>query len=73
MPRKREADIYIAKRSFWCEVDGETVLVNKDERVRYGHPILRAHGEHFEPVDTRVHYDVEQATAAPGERRGAAA
>jgi hypothetical protein len=24
----------------------------------------------FEPIDTHVHYDVEQTTAAPGELRG---
>jgi hypothetical protein len=52
-------------------VDGERLFVTKGEKVRAGHPMLRTQGENFEPVDTTVHYDVEQATAAPGEKRGA--
>ena len=70
MPRTRaKADIFIAKRTFWCTLDGEATLIHKDERVRAGHPLLRDQAEHFEPIDTHVHYDVEQATAAPGELR----
>jgi hypothetical protein len=71
MPRKSTPDIYVATRSFHCEVDGERLFVTKGEKVRAGHPMLRTQGENFEPVDTTVHYDVEQATAAPGEKRGA--
>lgn len=46
------------------------MFVNAGERVRAGHSLLREQGSFFEPVDTTVQYDVEQATAAPGERRG---
>ncbi len=70
--RNQQPDIYVAKTSFVCEVDGERVHVTAGERVRSGHALLRVQGEYFEPVDTTVHYDmpaVEQATAAPGERR----
>jgi hypothetical protein len=73
MPRKSTPDIYVAKTSFHCEVDGERLFVTAGERVRNGHALLRAQPENFEPVDTTVHYDVEQATAAPGEKRGAPA
>jgi hypothetical protein len=69
VPRKSRPEIYIAKRSFSCEIDGEPVFVVKGERARAGHPILRVCAEHFEPADEYVRYDVEQATAAPGERR----
>jgi hypothetical protein len=70
-PRKRNAtDIYVATQSFAAEVDGDPVFVNKDERVRAGHPLLDTNPDFFEPVDDVVHYDVEQATAAPGEKRG---
>lgn len=72
-PRRKTADIYVATRSFHCEVGGERLFVTAGERVRDGHPLLRAQAENFEPVDTTVKYDVEQATAAPGEKRGAPA
>jgi hypothetical protein len=71
VPRKRSAaDIYVAKHSFSCELDGEKLFVTQGERIRAGHPLLRAQGDYFEPVDMTVRYDVEQATAAPGEKRG---
>ncbi len=69
MAGKSKADIYVAKHSFAAEVDGESVFVNAGERVRSGHPLLAAQGDFFEPVDQTVHYDVEQTTAAPGEKR----
>lgn len=70
MPRTKSPEIYVAKHSFSCEIDGEQLFVNAGERVRSGHPLLRSQKDYFEPVDTTVHYDVEQATAAPGEKRG---
>jgi hypothetical protein len=67
--RNQTADIYVAKHSFHCEIDGERIYVQAGERVRTGHRLLSTYGDDFEPVDQRVQYDVEQATAAPGERR----
>lgn len=72
-PRKPAPAIYVAKTAFHCEIDGERLFVTAGERVREGHPLLRSQRENFEPVDATVHYDVEQATAAPGEKRGAPA
>lgn len=66
----KQTDIYVAKRSFHVELDGERIFVTQGERVRAGHQLLARYADAFEPVDTTVHYDVEQATAAPGERRG---
>jgi len=61
-------DVYVCKESGAFEYDGDMVVVNKGvTRVRSGHPILAAHPELFEEIT--VHYDVEQATAAPGEKR----
>lgn len=61
-------DVYVCKESAAFEYNGDMVVVNKGfTRVRAGHPILREHPELFEPIT--VHYDVEQATAAPGEKR----
>jgi hypothetical protein len=72
MPRgvKRTSEIYVAKHGFACFLDGEEVRVAQGERVRKGHALLRSHADMFQPVDEEVHYDVEQATAAPGELRG---
>jgi hypothetical protein len=68
--RKRTGDgIYVANTSFSCELNGDKVFVTAGERIREGHPLLRAQPGFFEPVDTSVKYDVEQATAAPGEQR----
>lgn len=62
------ADVYVCKESAAFEWDGDMVVVNKGvTRVRAGHPMLAAHPELFEEIT--VHYDVERATAAPGEKR----
>jgi hypothetical protein len=62
------ADVYVCKESGAFEWNGDMVVVNKGvTRVRAGHPMLAAHPELFEEIT--VHYDVERATAAPGEKR----
>jgi hypothetical protein len=67
----KNGDVYIAKESGSAEVDGRTLTFTKGiTRVRAGHPLLKGREGLFEPVDDVVHYDVEQATAAPGEKRG---
>jgi hypothetical protein len=65
-------EILVAKETFTTELDGSPVVVQKGRtRVRAGHPLTEGREELFEPVELEVHYDVEQATAAPGEKRGA--
>lgn len=67
---KTEGRIFIATDSFVTSLDGVDVTVSKGfTRVREGHPLLRGREHLFEPLT--VHYEVEQATAAPGEKRGA--
>ena len=70
-PKNPGADIYVATESGAVELDGTPVMVYKGmTRVRAGHRLLRQYPSMFEPIDLLVHYDVEQATAAPGEKRG---
>lgn len=67
-----DSQIFVATDSFAAEVDGEVIVAHKGQtRVRAGHPLLVGREHLFEPIDAHVQYEVEQATAAPGERRGA--
>lgn len=60
--------VYVATETFATTIDDEPVVVQKGvTRVREGHPLLAGREQMFEELE--VHYDVEQATAAPGERR----
>lgn len=66
--RTQGREIFVPTDSFTAKVDGVDVLFRKGEtRVREGHQILDDYPDLFEPI--RAHYDVEAATAAPGERR----
>jgi hypothetical protein len=48
----------------------EPVVVHRGEYVRADHPIVSQNPQYFEPVSIESRWDtVEQATAAPGERR----
>lgn len=68
---RNTAEIYEATESFSCEIDGELVPIAKGERVREGHALLRQYPAAFVALsDQPVKYEVEQATAAPGEKRG---
>ncbi len=65
--------VYIARESFAAEVEGVPVVVRKGiTRVRAGHPLLDGREHLFEPADDRADFEVEQATARPGEKRGRA-
>lgn len=72
-PRKttteRSERIFVATESFATVIDGEPINVQKGiTRVREGHPLMAGREGFFKELD--VQYDVEQATAAPGELRG---
>lgn len=63
-----KTDIYVAVESAVLYVNGTPHVIHKGTtRVRDGHPLLERNRGMFAPLD--VHYDVEQATAAPGEKR----
>jgi hypothetical protein len=64
-----EGAMLVAKESFATNWEGQDrSFVAGMTRVRDGHPILKGIEHLFEPV--RAHYEIEQATDAPGERRG---
>lgn len=68
MARTKEPEIYVARSSGVIKIAGRTYRYTAGRtRVRAGHELLRALPDKFVPMD--VDYDVEQATAAPGERR----
>ena len=60
-------DVFVPIDGFVANIDGTDVNFHRNIRVREGHPILEKYGHLFERI--RVQYDVEQATAAPGELR----
>ena len=68
MPRTTEPELYVARSSGVIKVKGETITYLAGRtRVRAGHPLLKARPDAFVPLE--ANYDVEQATAAPGEKR----
>lgn len=67
--RNPDNEILIAIDSGVVNVDGEMYPVTRGvTRVRAAHPLAKAAPGLFKPIE--VHYDIEQATSAPGELRG---
>jgi hypothetical protein len=63
-----DRNVFTPKETFTIDIDGvPTTLRHNKSFVRAGHPLLDEYPQLFEPV--AVQFDVEQATAAPGERR----
>lgn len=61
-------EIFVATESAALYVGGERYLIHKGKtRVRSGHPLLKNNSRFFGPLD--VDFDVEDATARPGQRR----
>lgn len=61
--------VYVAIESFSLNHGGHPVAVNHGDTVREGHWLLKGR-EHLFKLQT-PRYEVEQATDAPGEKRGA--
>lgn len=59
-------DVYMALESFTTP---EFVTVLKGDLVRAGHPVMKNRERFFALASERIRFDIEQATAAPGERR----
>jgi hypothetical protein len=69
---KEKPKFYRAKQGFATMYDGDQVFIAAGELVSPDHPILKRREEFFEPVFSFGRFDtgsVEQATAAPGEKR----
>jgi hypothetical protein len=64
-----------ARHAFGVQYQGEFITISEGELVPSGHALLKQLGkagvaEHFEEVTSFGRWDkVEQATAAPGEKR----
>ena len=70
MPKRgASVDLYMATESFVVTLDGQIVSVKRGDLVRAGHPLLKGRASLFAPALDYVRFEVEQATAAPGERR----
>lgn len=68
-PKLTDSEILVAADSGVITVDGTEYQFTKDvTRIRSSHPAVKAAPHLFKKLE--VHYDVEQATAAPGEKRG---
>lgn len=71
MPRRRaerDDDMMVATDTGSVFVDGETKDFKRGvTRARRGSPIVKAIPGLWKPIE--AHYDIERATAAPGERR----
>ena len=66
-----EGRILIAKESFTHTFEGAVhVFVQGQSRVREGHPVLCGIEHLFEPILPQPGYDLEDASAAPGTKRG---
>jgi hypothetical protein len=64
--------VYVATETYSTMVDGIPQTIHKGKtRVREGHQLLADNPQYYELAGEHVHFDVEQATAAPGEKRGA--
>lgn len=70
MAAQKKVELYKAKESFVTHIDGEQISVVRGDLVRAGHAMLKGREDLFEPATDYIRFDVEQATAAPGERRG---
>jgi len=62
--------IYVANTTFTTMLDGREITVHQGStRARGSHPLIKGREQLFDLLT--VQYDVEQASAAPGEQRGA--
>jgi hypothetical protein len=69
----KKPDYYRANQGFATMFEGEQLFVAKGELVHKDHKLLKGRSEMFDPADDFGRFDrpaVEQATKAPGEKRG---
>lgn len=70
MARAKHGDgsVWVATESFTADLDGAPVtIVAGHTRVDDGHELVTRYPQFFERME--AHFKVEQATAAPGEKR----
>ncbi len=73
-PRKPGDGLFVARQAFATILDGVTIIVQPGQVVDASDPILKGRRELFDDFAPKVRtypgQRVEQATAAPGEKRG---
>jgi hypothetical protein len=71
MAKKAVSDYYRATQGFSITLDdGQQVWVKEGELVHKDHELIKRAKDLFVPAENFGRFDVEQATAAPGEKRG---
>lgn len=65
------AKVYVATETIHIQDGDNVVTVYKGQRIREGHAYLKGREAFFREPTNDVMYDVEAASAAPGEKRGA--
>ncbi len=66
------SSVFVATQSFAVELHGEPIVIQQGiTRVAAGHELIEMCPDRFEPAEDTVHFGIEQATAAPGEKRNA--
>lgn len=75
MPRKAAASggrLFVARHAFAAQVGAETIIIQPGQVVDANDPVLKGREELFEDFAPKIRQykgQVEQATAAPGEKR----
>jgi hypothetical protein len=71
MAKTTQPPILLALEAFVCEVDGERLAFNKGDAIEADHPAVKHNPHLFGPLVFKhpIRGRVEQATAAPGEKR----
>lgn len=65
------ADVMVAIESGSADIDGVPhTFVRGVTRVARSHPLAKTHPQWFAEAEQGLTYEVESATAAPGEKRG---
>lgn len=71
MPAKTSTHVE-ATETFSGDLDGAPIVIRKEMVISADDPVAKAFPQYFQPLSPRrSRPEVEQATAAPGEKRGA--
>src|SRR6188472_480892 len=63
-------EVFVAKEPFSCDVNGVPTSIQRGKLYSGDNPVVKQNPHYFEEVAFGGEADVEQATKAPGEKRG---
>lgn len=55
--------------TYWTDIGDGPLRVNRGELVPADHPLVQDNPQNFEDANVESRFEVEQTTAAPGEKR----